>query len=48
MERKFLEDRDTIVIRGWASNEEEGLVGFDNREGRTLEAIPLHVALPIR
>lgn len=38
-ERKFLEDGDTIVIRGW-SGSEGGLVGFGECSGTILPAAP--------
>lgn len=40
VERKFLEDGDTIVIRGWAGSDKDGLVGFGSCEGKVLEALP--------
>lgn len=37
-ERKFLQDGDTITIRGW-SGEEGGLVGFGDAVGTILPAV---------
>ncbi len=39
-ERKFLQDGDTLVIRGWAGKE-GALVGFGEVSGKILPAHPL-------
>lgn len=41
VERKFLEDGDTIIVRGWAGTEEDRLVGFGNCDGKILDALHL-------
>ncbi len=38
-ERTFLEDGDTVTLRGWAGGEEGGLVGFGECEGRIEPAV---------
>lgn len=38
-ERAFLEDYDTVTLRGWAGSEESGLVGFGECVGRIEPAI---------
>ena len=40
-ERKFLEDGDTITIRGCAGNSSDGLVGFGECSGRIEAALKL-------
>ena len=40
-ERKFLEDGDSVTIRGWAGNSEVGLVGFGECTGRIERAIKM-------
>ncbi|KAM0425175.1 hypothetical protein ACHAPT_009492 [Fusarium lateritium] len=39
-ERKFLEDGDTAIIRGWSGKNEDELVGFGDCVGQVLEALP--------
>ena len=39
--RVFLEDGDTIVIRGWSGSDENGLVGFGECSGQILPAVSL-------
>ncbi|RSL46662.1 Fumarylacetoacetase [Fusarium duplospermum] len=39
-ERKFLEDGDTVIIRGWAGTNEDELVGFGDCAGQILEVLP--------
>lgn len=39
-ERKFLQDGDTLVIRGW-SGQDGGLVGFGEVSGKIEAALPL-------
>ncbi|KAJ4323720.1 hypothetical protein N0V84_004195 [Fusarium piperis] len=39
-ERKFVEDGDTIIIRGWSGMNEDELVGFGDCAGQILEALP--------
>lgn len=39
-ERKFLQDGDTLVIRGWAG-EDGARIGFGEVSGIILEALPL-------
>ena len=36
--RRFLEDGDTVVIRGWSGDNQEELVGFGECVGRILAA----------
>jgi fumarylacetoacetase len=38
--RAFLDDGDTVVIRGWAGSSDEGLIGFGECSGQIL---PAHV-----
>ena len=38
-ERTFLEDYDTVTLKGWAGGEEGGLVGFGECSGRIEPAI---------
>lgn len=38
VERKFLEDGDTVTLRGVCGTEEDGLVGFGECVGRILPA----------
>jgi len=40
-ERRFLEDGDTITIRGWSGKGEDGLVGFGECSGTILPALHL-------
>lgn len=37
--RKFLQDGDTVVIRGCCSNDSDGLVGFGTCVGKVLPAL---------
>jgi fumarylacetoacetase len=39
VERKFLEDGDSVTLRGVCGNEEDGLVGFGECVGRILPAL---------
>ncbi|KAM6520029.1 hypothetical protein FALCPG4_013586 [Fusarium falciforme] len=39
-ERKFLEDGDTVIIRGWSGTNEDELIGFGDCAGQILEALP--------
>jgi fumarylacetoacetase len=39
-ERKFLEDEDTVIIRGWSGTNDDELVGFGDCTGQILEALP--------
>ncbi|RSL96098.1 hypothetical protein CEP52_011688 [Fusarium oligoseptatum] len=39
-ERKFLEDGDTVIIRGWSGTNEDELVGFGDCTGQILGALP--------
>jgi len=41
-ERRFLEDGDTITIRGWSGKGEGGLVGFGECSGKILPALELN------
>ena len=41
-ERTFLEDGDTVVIRGWAEGDKESLVGFGECIGRIEPALKLY------
>lgn len=40
-ERTFLEDGDTVILRGVCGTEEEGLVGFGDCVGQILPAIDM-------
>ena len=40
-ERTFLEDGDTVALKGWAGQTESGLVGFDECVGRIDPAVSL-------
>ncbi len=42
-ERTFLEDGDTVTLRGWAGGEEGGRVGFGECEGRIEAAVEYKV-----
>lgn len=39
-ERKFIQDGDTLVIRGWAG-EDGARIGFGEVSGKILEPLPL-------
>lgn len=38
-ERKFLEDGDTVTIKGWAGGDDDSLVGFGECAGRIEAAL---------
>jgi len=40
-ERKFLQDGDTVVLRGYCTNEQGVRIGFGKCEGKLLPAVPL-------
>ncbi|KAL0930525.1 fumarylacetoacetase [Colletotrichum truncatum] len=40
-ERKFLEDGDTVIIRGWAGKQDGEIVGFGECSGQILPSVPL-------
>ena len=42
VERKFLQDGDTVVLRGICGSEEDGLVGFGECRGTIMPAPKLH------
>ena len=39
--RTYLQDGDTITIRGWCGNTEDGIVGFGDCTGTILPAFPI-------
>jgi fumarylacetoacetase len=39
--RKFLQDGDTIIIRGWSGDDEHELIGFGECVGKVISALPL-------
>lgn len=38
-ERKFIQDGDTITIKGWAGEADDGLIGFGECSGTILSAV---------
>lgn len=39
-ERKFLQDGDTVIMRGFCTSEKGARIGFGKCEGKLLSAIP--------